>query len=81
MALLAREARVADRSGLYRALPEGLRPPGFAADSILSVARRMPEARLRKLLPALHEADVALRSSPPSVGWVLERVLAVSARD
>ncbi|HET9783894.1 MAG TPA: DNA polymerase III subunit delta [Terriglobales bacterium] len=81
MALLAREARVSDRSRLYQVLPEGLRPPGFAADSILAIARRMPEARLRQLLPALQEADMALRSSPPSVGLVLERALRVSGRD
>lgn len=81
MALLVREARVSDRSGLYRTLPEGLRPPGFAADSILAIARRMSDTHLRKLLPALHQADVALRSSPPSVGLVLEQVLAVSGQD
>ncbi|HEY8056014.1 MAG TPA: hypothetical protein VIE13_08895 [Terriglobales bacterium] len=81
MALLVREARVSDRSGLYRALPEGLRPPGFAADSILTMARRMPTARLKRVLPALQEADVALRSSPPSVGMVLEQVIEAGVRD
>lgn len=75
MALILRQERVRDRSGLYRVLPEGLRPPGFAADTVLSIAQRMSEARLRRALPELHHADVALRSSPPSVALVLEQAV------
>lgn len=75
MALILRQERVRDRSGLYRVLPEGLRPPGFAADTVLSIAQRMSGARLRRALPELHRTDVALRSSPPSVALVLERAV------
>ncbi|MGH9467297.1 MAG: DNA polymerase III subunit delta [Terriglobales bacterium] len=78
MALLVREERVRDRNGLYRALPEGLRPPGFAADTILAIAQRMSEAALRASLPRLHRSDVTLRSSPPSLfGEMQSLVLAL----
>lgn len=75
MALICREESVRDRGALYRLLPEGLRPPGFAADDVLALAQHMNAPALRRTLPRLHRADVELRSSPPSVPLVLERAV------
>ena len=75
MALILRQQQVRDRSALYQALPEGLRPPGFAADTILAISRHMPEARLRRAVVMLQAADVELRSSPPSAELIFERLL------
>ncbi|MGH9476004.1 MAG: DNA polymerase III subunit delta [Terriglobales bacterium] len=75
MALIVQQERVRDRSGLYRVLPEGLRPPGFAADTVLAIAQHMHPQGLREAIPELHRADVALRSSPPSVALLLERTV------
>ncbi|MGH9413153.1 MAG: DNA polymerase III subunit delta [Terriglobales bacterium] len=80
MALIVRQERVRDRSSLYRVLPEGLRPPGFAADTVLGIAQRMSEARLRRAIPELHRTDVALRSSPPSIALVLEQTVTAMSR-
>lgn len=82
MALIVQQERARDRGALYRVLPEGLRPPGFAADAVLSIAQRMAPEALRRALPELHRADVALRSSPPSVQLLLERtVMALCPRE
>jgi DNA polymerase-3 subunit delta len=75
MALILKQERVSDRNGIYRALPEGLRPPGFAADTILALARSMPLAKLQQALQLLHAADVKLRSTPPSPRLVFEQVV------
>lgn len=75
MALILRQQRVQDRSELYRVLPEGLRPPGFAADTVLRLGRALPEARLIEGVRRLHAADVALRSNPPSARLVFEELI------
>jgi DNA polymerase III delta subunit len=75
MALILRQQNVRDRSGLYQTLPEGMRPPSFAADAILGISRRMPEPRLRQAVRLLQAADVELRSSPPSAELVFERMV------
>ncbi|MGH9483153.1 MAG: hypothetical protein ACRD1L_13780, partial [Terriglobales bacterium] len=75
MALILRQQGVRDRRTLYQALPEGLRPPGFAADLILAVSRHMPEALLQRGIELLHAADVELRSSTPSPALVFERLI------
>lgn len=75
MAWVLRQERVSDRAALYRVLPEGLRPPGFAADTILAIARAMSPPRLRLALRRLHAADVELRSSPPDAQLVFERLI------
>lgn len=75
MALILRQQQVRDRAGLYQALPEGLRPPGFAADAILAISRHMPAARLRQAIALLQQADMELRSSPPSAALVFERIV------
>lgn len=75
MALVARQERASDRSVLYRVLPEGLRPPGFAADTILAIARAMSQPRLRLAIRRLHAADIELRSSPPDAQLVFERLI------
>lgn len=75
MALVVRQEKAADKRALYAVLPEGLRPPGFAAETILAIGRRMSEAKLRRGLALLHAADVELRSSPLSARLVLERMV------
>ncbi|HXE30786.1 MAG TPA: hypothetical protein VN515_03175 [Terriglobales bacterium] len=80
MALILRQEKVRDRSGIYRVLPEGLRPPGFAADAVLGLSRSMPEARLREGIRRLHGADVTLRSQPPTMKGVFEDVIVALTR-
>jgi len=75
MALILRQQQVRDRSSLYQALPEGLRPPGFAADAILAISRHMSAPRLRRAVLLLQAADVELRSSPPSAELLFERMV------
>ncbi len=75
MALIAAQERVRDRSRLYQVLPQGLRPPSFAADAVVAISRAMPRERLGRALELLHAADVELRSSPPSMRLVMERVV------
>jgi len=75
MALILQQEGVRDRSGLYRALPEGMRPPAFAAEAVLAVSRAMRTALLRQAILGLHAADVELRSSTPSPILVFERLV------
>lgn len=75
MALLARQARVRDRRHLYEVLPQGLRPPGFAADTVLAIAQNTSRASLCGALDRIQRADVALRSQPLSAQEVVEEVL------
>lgn len=75
MALVVRQEKAGDKRALYAVLPEGLRPPGFAAETILAIGRRMRESTLRRGLALLHAADVELRSSPLSARLVMERVV------
>ncbi len=75
MALAARQERATDRGALYRVLPQGMRPPGFAADAILAIARSMSQPRLRLALRGLHAADVELRSNPHAAALVFERLI------
>jgi DNA polymerase-3 subunit delta len=80
MALVVRQEKAADKRALYQVLPDGLRPPGFAADAVLAIARRMREPTLRRALAGLHAADVELRSSPLSARLVLERLVLALTR-
>lgn len=75
MALILRQHGVRDRSSLYRVLPDGLKPPGFAADTVLGLAARMPDARLRQGVALMARADIELRSSPLSARLVFERAI------
>ncbi len=75
MALVVRQEKAGDKRALYAVLPEGLRPPGFAAEAVLAIGRRMREPKLRRALALLHAADVELRSSPLSARLVMERVV------
>jgi DNA polymerase-3 subunit delta len=75
MALVARERRARDRGMLYSVLPEGLKPPGFAADDVLELARRLPSDTLTRGIMLMQRADVWLRSNPPSARLVVEQVL------
>lgn len=75
MALILRQERVQDRGGLYRVLPDGLRPPSFAADSILGLSRGLDAARLAEGIQLFHAADVRLRSTPPSMRMVFEEII------
>lgn len=75
MALIARQLKVCDQGELYRVLPEGLRPPGFGAETVVRVARALSVPRLRAGIRGLHAADVALRSSPPSARLLFEQWL------
>jgi len=75
MALVVREKRVRDRNQLYAVLPEGLRPPAFAADDILDLAQRMSERQLMRGIDLLQRADVDLRSSPLSARLLFEQIV------
>lgn len=75
MALVLREKRVRDRSQLYAVLPEGLRPPAFAADDILDLAQRMSEKQLMRGIDLLQRADVDLRSNPLSARLLFEQIV------
>lgn len=76
MALIAREARARDRRQLYAALPQGLKPPGFLADTVLALAQNRSSPSLRAALDEIQRADVALRSQPMAAQEVVEEVLA-----
>jgi len=75
MALVLREKRVRDRNQLYAVLPEGLRPPAFAADDILDLSQRMSERQLIRGIDLLQRADVDLRSSPLSARLLFEQII------
>ncbi len=75
MAVLLKERGIRDRGQLYSVLPDGLKPPTFAADDILAVSERMPLRTLLRALELLQKADVWLRSSPLSARLVMEQVL------
>lgn len=75
MALMVRQQKVRDRSRLYSVLPDGLRPPSFAADDVLQMGQRLPETFLMRGMELLQQADIAIRSNPLSMRLVLEQVL------
>ena len=75
MALILRQQKVRDRGRLYSVLPDGLRPPSFAADDVLQLSLRLPEASLMRGMELLQQADVAIRSNPLSMRLVLEQVI------
>ena len=70
------ERRVRDSRALYQALWQGFRVPPFAADDIISQARRYKSRRdLTRALRLVARADLELRSNPPSKRMVLERLI------
>lgn len=75
MALILRQQKVRDRSRLYSVLPDGLRPPSFAADDILQMSMRLPETFLMQGMELLQQADVGIRSNPLSMRLLLEQVV------
>jgi DNA polymerase-3 subunit delta len=75
MALLLKEKGVRDRGMLYSSLPEGLRPPTFAVDDLLSIARRMSLASMQEAIQSLQRIDVALRSVPLSARLLFEQLV------
>lgn len=75
MAVILRQHKVQDRSRLYSVLPDGLRPPSFAADDVLQLSQRLSEPVLLRGMELLQRADVLLRSSPVSLRLVMEQVV------
>jgi DNA polymerase-3 subunit delta len=75
MALVLKEKGVRDRADLYSSLPEGLRPPSFAAEDVLIIARRMSRDTMLRGIDELQRVDVALRSSPLSARLLFEQVI------
>lgn len=75
MALILRQQKVRDRGRLYSVLPDGLRPPSFAADDVLQLSQRLPEASLMRGMELLQQADIAIRSNPLSIRLVMEQVI------
>ncbi len=76
MALIARAARARDRSRLYQVLPPGLKPPSFAADTVLALAKGMSAEQLTAAVDRLQRSDVALRDRPLSPRVVIEGIIA-----
>lgn len=75
MALIARQERARDRRRLYEVLPSGLRPPGFAAETVLALAQANSSPELLANLDRLQRADVLLREQPLAPQQVLEDII------
>lgn len=74
--LVILEKNVRDPRAIWQALWQGFRVPPFAAEDIIRQARRYKSRReLTRALTLIAHADLALRSSPPSKRFVLERLV------
>src|SRR3954470_2818467 len=74
--LIILERNVRDQRMLWAALWQGFRVPPFAADDIITQARRYKNRReLTRAIRLVAKADLALRSNPVSKRMVLERLV------
>ncbi len=74
--LVISEKNVRDSRMLWQALWQGFRVPPFAAEDIIRQARRYRSRReLTRALRLIAQADLALRSNPPSKRLVLEKLV------
>jgi DNA polymerase-3 subunit delta len=74
--LVILERNVRDQRMLWAALWQGFRVPPFAADDIIKQARRYKSKReLTRAIRLVAKADLALRSSPVSKRFVLEKLV------
>ncbi len=74
--LVIAEKNVRDSRMLWQALWQGFRVPPFAAEDIIRQARRYKSRReLTRALRLIAQADLALRSNPPSKRMVLEKLV------
>jgi DNA polymerase III subunit delta len=74
--LVILEKNVRDSRAIWQALWQGFRVPPFAAEDIIRQARRYKSRReLTRALRLIAQADLGLRSNPPSKRLVLERLV------
>src|SRR6201981_1860128 len=74
--LVILERNVRDQRMLWAALWQGFRVPPFAADDIIKQARRYKSRReLTRAIRLVAQADLAIRSTPPSKRLVLEKLV------
>ena len=74
--LILNEKQVKDQRAIWQVLWPGFRPAPFAADALITQARRYrSRAELTEALRAIARADQDLRSSPPDKRLVLERLV------
>jgi DNA polymerase III subunit delta len=74
--LVILEKNVRDTRAIWQVLWQGFRVPPFAAEDIIRQARRYKSRReLTRALKLIAQADMALRSSPPSKRLVLEQLV------
>jgi DNA polymerase-3 subunit delta len=74
--LVILEKNVRDTRAIWQALWPGFRVPTFAAEDIIRQARRYKSRReLTVALKLIAQADLALRSNPPSKRLVLEQLV------
>jgi len=70
------EKNVRDTRAIWQVLWPGFRVPTFAAEDIIRQARRYKSRReLTVALKLIAQADLALRSNPPSKRLVLEQLV------
>lgn len=76
------EKNVRDPRAIWQALWQGFRVPPFAAEDIIRQARRYKSRReLTRALALIAQADLTLRSNPPSKRFVLEQLVLQLAED
>src|SRR5215469_5128501 len=74
--LVILEKGVRDTRTIWQVLWQGFRVPPFAAEDIIRQARRYKSRRdLTRTLKLIAQADMALRSNPPSKRLVLEQLV------
>jgi DNA polymerase-3 subunit delta len=74
--LVILEKNVRDTKAIWQVLWQGFRVPPFAAEDIIRQARRYKSRReLTRALKLIAQADMALRSNPPSKRLVLEQLI------
>jgi len=74
--LVILEKNVRDARMIWQVLWQGFRVPPFAAEDIIRQARRYKSRReLTRALKLIAQADISLRSNPPSKRLVLEQLV------
>jgi DNA polymerase III subunit delta len=74
--LVILEKNVRDSRTIWQALWQGFRVPPFAAEDLIRQARRYKSRReLTRALKLVAQADIGLRSNPPSKRMVLEQLV------
>ena len=80
--LVILEKNVRDTRTIWQVLWQGFRVPPFAAEDIIRQARRYKSRReLTRALRFIAQADMALRSNPPSKRLVLEHLILQLAQE